>query len=271
VAALAALAVAAPAQAAPKATEVLQQFVVSGKGVDPEALARAGYDMREAHNAKKDGYLIVATPSRAAKLVAKGVSVRPLAGEQTTRKVAPPNPLQDPTRGYDVFRPWNLQPAPCPTECSTPRLPLRKWYLQQASNNADVVERVPYGKSRLGQQLAAFRVTKGGARSPQGSRPVVLYHATQLRAVFRRAGIRRGSSPTAWIAFLRKTRYCASDWQWLMLPLNTACLVSLPPSKCSCPTNRCLTSKAANLMRFLLKPKATAKPSCVGPIAASPR
>ena len=45
VAVLGALVVASPAQAAPKTTEVLQQFVVSGKGADPEALARAGYDM----------------------------------------------------------------------------------------------------------------------------------------------------------------------------------------------------------------------------------
>ena len=168
-----------PAQAASKSTEVLQQFVVTGKGADPEALARAGYDMREAHHAKQGGYLIVATPSQAAKLEAKDVSVRPLAAKQTNAKVTPPNPLQDPTHGFDVFRPWNLNPAPCPTVCSTPRLPLRKWYLQQASAHADVVERVPYGKSRLGQQLAAFRVTKGAARTPQGSRPVVLYHATQ--------------------------------------------------------------------------------------------
>jgi hypothetical protein len=170
--------VASPAQAAPK-TEVLQQFVVSGKGADPEALARAGYDMREAHHASREGYLIVATPSQAAKLEAKDVSVRPLAGTQTNAKVAPPNPLQDPTHGFDVFRPWNLNPAPCPSTCSTPLMPLRKWYLQQAQSNPDVVERVPYGKSRLGQQLAAFRVTKGGASVRQGSRPVVLYHATQ--------------------------------------------------------------------------------------------
>ena len=53
VAVLVALVVASPAQAAPKTTEVLQQFVVSGKGADPEALARAGYDMSEAQHAKQ--------------------------------------------------------------------------------------------------------------------------------------------------------------------------------------------------------------------------
>jgi hypothetical protein len=173
------LVAASPAHAATTTTEVLQQYVVTGKGADPEALARAGYDMREAHNPRQEGYLIVATPSQAAKLESKDVSVQPLAGKQTTAKVPAPNPLQNPTHGYDVFRPWNLTPAPCPTTCSTPLLPLRKWYLQQESVNRDVVERVPYGKSRLGQQLAAFRVTKGGARTPQGSRPVVLYNATQ--------------------------------------------------------------------------------------------
>ena len=186
VAALVAVAIALPSQAAPGAsapakvtTEVLQQFVVSGDGVDAEALARAGYDISEAHEAGLSGYLIIATPSQAARLRADDVSVRPLAGKQTNAKVAPPNPLQNPTHGYDVFRPWNLNPAPCPTTCSTPLMPLRKWYLQQASAHSDVVERVPYGKSRLGQQLAAFRVTAGGAKTRQGSRPVVMYQAAQ--------------------------------------------------------------------------------------------
>ena len=91
----------------------------------------------------------------------------------------PPNPLQQPTHGYNVFRPWNLEPAPCPGVCSTPLLPLRKWYLQKSTANADVVERVPYGKSRLGQQLAAFRVTSNASSTRQGSKPVVLFHATQ--------------------------------------------------------------------------------------------
>ena len=113
------LVAASPVHAATRTTEVLQQFVVSGKGADPEALARAGYDMREAEHGRKDGYLIIATPSQAAKLVGKDVSVRPLAGTQTNREVKPPNPLDDPTHGYDVFRPWNLTPAPCPTTCST--------------------------------------------------------------------------------------------------------------------------------------------------------
>ena len=173
------LVAASAAQTPPKSTEVLQQFLVSGSGADPEALTRAGYDLGEAHHASREGYLIVATPSQAARLEAKNVSVRPLAGTQTNQKVSPPNPLQDPDHGFDVFRPWNLTPAPCPTVCSTPRLPLRKWFLQQESANRDVVERVPYGKSGLGQQLAAYRVTKGGARVRQGSRPAVLYHAAQ--------------------------------------------------------------------------------------------
>jgi hypothetical protein len=179
VALLVAVVAASPAQAAPKTIEVLQQYVVSGTGADPEALARAGYDMREAQHGKQAGYLIVATPSQAAKLQSKDVSVRPLAGKVATANVKPPNPLQDPTHGYDVFRPWDLNPAPCPTTCSTPLLPLRKWYLQRASANTDVVERVPYGRSRLGQQLAAFRVTKNAASTAQGSKPVVLYNATQ--------------------------------------------------------------------------------------------
>ena len=177
VAALVSFVAASPAPAATKTTEVLQQFVVSGKGAEPKpSPARVTTCARRRRQAAR--HLIVATPSQAAKLLSKDVTVRPLAGKQTNAKVAPPNPLQDPD-GYDVFRPWNLTPAPCPTACSTPLIPMRKWYLQKASANTDIVERVPYGESRLGQQLAAFRVTKSAGQHRQGSKPMVLYHATE--------------------------------------------------------------------------------------------
>src|SRR5689334_3814049 len=109
--AVAGLAAAAPASAkTPKTVEPLNQYVVSGK-VDTDALARAGFDMREASvTGKKGKFFIVATPSQAKALAKKGATVTTPFG---TAKAfaAPAGPLQQPTHGYNVFRPWSLTPA----------------------------------------------------------------------------------------------------------------------------------------------------------------
>ena len=65
------------------------------------------------------GQGIVATPKQAAELRAKGFTVTAPYGEAKAAKAAPPDPFAtNPTHGYDVFRPWHLQPAPCPGTCS---------------------------------------------------------------------------------------------------------------------------------------------------------
>src|SRR3954454_14744431 len=136
-----------PASAAgTKLTEPLNQYVVSGK-VNPEDLARRGFDLTEAQVKGKPGFAIVATPSQAADLAGKDVTVRPLARDATTAKVAAPSPLTDPTHGYDVFRRWTLKPAPCPTTCTTPLVPLKHFYDDLARRNPDVVKKYVYGKS----------------------------------------------------------------------------------------------------------------------------
>src|SRR5262245_18428061 len=120
VAGLTALAVAAPASAAGgKMIEPLNEYVVSGK-VNREDLARKGFDLTAAQVKGKPGFAIVATPSQAADLAGKDVTVRPLGRASRTAAVAAPSPLSDPTHGYDVFRPWSLKPAPCPNTCATP-------------------------------------------------------------------------------------------------------------------------------------------------------
>src|SRR5215471_10990083 len=86
--------------------EPLNQYTVPNG--DPAALARLGYDPGEGVD---NG--IVATPSQADALRAKGFDVKPLGKEDTQSVAAQVNPLADPTWGYDVFRPWDLKPAPC--------------------------------------------------------------------------------------------------------------------------------------------------------------
>jgi hypothetical protein len=160
VAGLLALAGAGPAGAQGSRTfEPLNQYVVTGK-VNPEDLARKGFDMTEAQVKGKAGFAIVATPSQAADLAGKDVTVRPLGGEARTASVVPPNPLTDPTHGYDVFRPWSLKPAPCPTTCATPLVPLKDFYADLARRNPDVVKSYVIGKSVLGQDIVAYKVTR---------------------------------------------------------------------------------------------------------------
>ena len=142
-------------------------------------LARAGFDLHEAQDAKR-GFSIVATPAQAAKLAAKGATVRPLskAASAPNARAAQAEPPLDPTHGYDVFRPWSLTPAPCPTTCAT-----------RSSRSSGIYEQLPRqhatSSARCLRQVAA---RPGSGRLPdhprrhavQGRRkPVVLYHCTQ--------------------------------------------------------------------------------------------
>ena len=90
-----------------------------------------------------------------------------------------PDPLTPPTHGYNVFRPWSLTPAPCPQTCATPNIPLKQWYADLAAHNTDVVKAYVIGKSVLGQDIVAYKVTKNARNEKDGSRPAVVYNATQ--------------------------------------------------------------------------------------------
>jgi len=177
---LTALVAASPASAqGPKKLEPLNQYVVSGK-IDPEDLARAGQDLTEGGvKSHKGAWVITATAKEADSLEAKGATVRPLSGRERRAAVAAPSPLTDPTHGYNVFRPWSLKPAPCPQTCAIPNIPLKQWYADLASHNTDVVKSYVIGKTVLGQDIVAYKVTKNARSEKDGSRPAVVYNATQ--------------------------------------------------------------------------------------------
>ena len=175
---LAAMAATPAAAAGSKQSEPLNQYVVSGR-INPEDLARAGYDLTEGGlPGHKSGWVIAATATQADSLEAKGATVRPLGRERTAAIVAA-DPLTPPTHGYNVFRPWSLTPAPCPQTCATPNIPLKQWYADLAAHNTDVVKAYIIGKSVLGQDIVAYKVTKNARKEKDGSRPAVVYNATQ--------------------------------------------------------------------------------------------
>jgi hypothetical protein len=168
----------ASAQSGRRTEEPLNQYVVSGK-IDPDALARAGFDMKEASvTGQKGKFFIVARPSQVEQLVKQGATVTAPFGLAKTM-AAPPSPLANPTHGYNVFRPWSLKPAPCPQTCSTPLVNLKTYWHQLARDNSDVVKEEVIGHSILGQDIMAYKVTKDAAHEQDGSRPSVLYNATQ--------------------------------------------------------------------------------------------
>src|SRR4029077_14481183 len=74
---------------------------------------------------------------------------------------------------------WSLTPAPCPTTCSTPLVNLKTYYHRLARANRDVVKEVVIGRSILGQDIVAYKVTKNANRVRDGKRPAVLYNSTQ--------------------------------------------------------------------------------------------
>src|SRR4051794_15309270 len=122
--------VAVPARAAAP----LNQYVVSH--VSGKVLVDGGFDRIEAGR-RPGRWVVVATPRQADSLRGRGATVRPLTGVSRpgpTRSIrrsgrhARRAQLAAPIRGYDVFRPWSLRPAACPTTCSTPLQPLKSYY-----------------------------------------------------------------------------------------------------------------------------------------------
>ena len=185
VGAVASFAFVSPGLAADR-TEPLNQYIVEGTPAELGSLGSLGYDVTEGAIAPgRSG--IVATPAQARALRGEGLEVTPLGKENTTpaTALAAGIPLNDPTWGYDVFRPYALKPAPCQTTCSGAvdatgaPVNLRTYYDTLATANPTLVKRVPYGTSLNGLELVAYRVTAGANTSAEGSKPGVMFHGAQ--------------------------------------------------------------------------------------------
>ncbi|MBE2318123.1 zinc carboxypeptidase [Solirubrobacter sp. CPCC 204708] len=166
--------------------EPYNQYIVTGTDAELKALGPLGHDLTEGAQAPgRTG--IVATPSEADALEAKGFDITPLGGENKRRYAAraADGPLADPTWGYDVFRPLNLKPAPCPTTCAGAvdaqgqPVNLRTFYDTLAAAHPTLVKRVVYGKSLLGQDLIAYKLTTDANTTADGAKPGVMYHGAQ--------------------------------------------------------------------------------------------
>ena len=149
-----------------------------------QALGELG--IRRDRGRKRRGQGIVATPGQAQELRNKGFTVTAPYGEAKAAKAAPPDPFAtNPTYGWNVYRPWHLQPAPCPGTCSGAvdsagkPINLQTWYENQRAANPDIVKKVVYGKSRYNQDLVAYKVSINAHTLTDGAKPVVCYESTQ--------------------------------------------------------------------------------------------
>jgi hypothetical protein len=184
VGALAALALVSPALAVER-VEPLNQYIVTGTDAELGSLGKLGYDVTEGADAPgRSG--VVATPSQAEGLRAKGFDVAAVGKENTTSVAAVAvAPLADPTWGYDVFRPYALNPAPCQTTCSGAvdadgkPISLMKYYDALAAANPTLVKREVYGQSLLGTDLVAYKVTANANTVADGGKPGVMFHGAQ--------------------------------------------------------------------------------------------
>ena len=164
-----------------KSLEPLNQYVVEG---DVESLAARVRPDRGRSGQGRPGHRGHARAGR--RSCARRASRSRRRTGRPRPQAAPPDPFAtNPTYGYDVFRPWHLQPAPCPGTCSGAvdsagkPINLQTWYENQRAAHPDIVKKVVYGKSRFGQDLVAYKVSLNAHTLADGAKPVVWYETTQ--------------------------------------------------------------------------------------------
>lgn len=157
----------APAPAAAPADQALDAYTARGVTTDQlGSLAQQGYDLTEAHPTGDTSQVdLVLTPREAADLRAQGLDVRltKVRGGQTVRQYAAAQAAD----GYTVWRSYD-EPGG-----------IRDQLVRAARRNPDVAELVRLGTTYQGRDILALRLTKGARWTREGSRPAVIYGATQ--------------------------------------------------------------------------------------------
>jgi hypothetical protein len=159
----AALAVAAPAQAA---KDPLNAYRVKPTAENKQQLAAAGFDLTEGDRGK---YIeIFATRAQARELAADGVAAQQVTRNAATAAEAPPYSGSD--ADWTVWTRHDAVPADG-----------KEQYVEQYDrlDDLDIVERESLGKSHLGRDIWALKVTRNAKTTPDNARPAVLYNALQ--------------------------------------------------------------------------------------------
>ncbi|GAB3055821.1 M14 family metallopeptidase [Intrasporangium mesophilum] len=174
VAAAVALFVAAPTQAAPGAGASQDAGSVDRGPIDAYTatvtpaqrgqLAKLGQDLSE-QDQGSDKVSVYLTPTQAAQVRKLGINVQltKVKGGKTVREFAADQALN----GYTVWRSYDEAGG------------IRDQLYAAAANNPSITKLVRLGTTGQGREILALRITQGARGVPDGSRPAVLYSATQ--------------------------------------------------------------------------------------------
>ena len=158
----------------------LQQYVVRGD-ITADELARAGYDLHEAQDAKR-GFNIVATQAQAAELAAKGATVSRLSKGRVraVARAARRLPADGPDarlRRLPALEPE--RPRRARTTCATPLKPLKDWYYEDYRRQPRHRAQASSTASRCSARIWSPTGSRAKAQYRGKRKPVVLYNSTQ--------------------------------------------------------------------------------------------
>lgn len=156
-----------PAPSAPRTDQHLDGYIARGVTADQlSSLARSGYDLTEAHSTGNTSRVdLVLTADEAERLRAQGIDVRlaRVKGGKTLRQFAAAQAVN----GYNVWRSYD-EPGG-----------LEDQLRAAASNYPGVTKLVKLGTTYQGRDILALKVTQGARGQKDGSRPAVIFSATQ--------------------------------------------------------------------------------------------
>lgn len=156
-----------PAAAAPTAKQHLDAYSASGvTGEQLAVLAQLGYDLHESHPTGDTSEVsLVLTADEAAKLRGRGIDVRlaRVKGGQTVRQFA----AAEAANGFTVWKSWD-EPGGH-----------RDQVVAAAETYPGVTKLVKLGTTYQGRDILALKVTQGAKGIKDGSRPAVIFAATQ--------------------------------------------------------------------------------------------
>lgn len=157
----------APPAAAPRAAQPLDAYVARGVSAQQlDALTRAGYDLSEAHATGDTSRVdLVLTTAQADQLRDQGFNLRlaRVKGGQTVRQFAAAQAVG----GYTVWRSYD-EPGG-----------IRDQLVTASKTYPGVTKLVKLGTTYQGRDILALKVTQGARGQKDGSRPAVIFSATQ--------------------------------------------------------------------------------------------
>ena len=154
----------------------IRGYEVDATPANLEKLALAGFDVTEGRDKKTGTIEVFGTERQAAKLDSDGVKTTLIKGTAARTRAARARAAADvPTgsdAGYTVWRRFDRVPGDGKEQ-------YLELYDRLVQSQPNIVKRVVVGRTELGRDIVALKVTKDANKRRDGSRPAVLYNALQ--------------------------------------------------------------------------------------------